>query len=1143
MRGFTLAACCTAIIALSLAIGPDVRAIDVVDEGCPKTSDTTDHEGTTLQTFAASGSGGVVYDGGDHSLKLNKEGGIFSSRFFGATGTPQYICSADFDKDGWNDFAAATADGRSFGFYRNLTFQNLVLYPPDWTNPAYVLPPKFGLLGGAYFYTAATASNGGGAAACGDFNKDGNQDFAVVLEDGDNGGPATFARMFLGNGNGTFQTPYNLSTNWANDFADIKWDGNMVATDYNGDGKLDLLFGAYDAGGGFVRVFLNDGTSSPKFAPSSFLVQSAGLGTYGVQAIAWVDLTGDGRRDLAIAGKSATKIKIYPGLAGGGVSGTAQQVNSITGEAMLMGADFSLDGKNDLIMATDGNGGQVYYYKNNGSATPFSDGVNQILTETFADFDTGFLFNYDNDPDGSMDLMLADGNGAGYATFANRVLATYVACGDIASGVLDLGDLSDEEMVVTAARISPSMVVPAGTSVTFYLSNEDPADWQQAAPCVDDATDYCVSFPHPVGRSVRWKATMCANSDRTITPTITEIEVNYDYTLAEEHFRGGVVVDDGVAYVGAFRQPGDRGHFYAANAGLTEVYWDAGVKLDATDDSDRKMYTSSLDGTERLDFTSAATSNAKLRETLGVATAAQAQEVIAWQRSARFGIEGGGNVKTRLGAVETSTPAIISPPDRPLWYPYLSTQAKQEVDAFLQKHKHRPVLALFGSKDGPLHAVRNEPKDIEDTRNGTEAWAFIPAKVASRFVSDQASGTITSFVDGSPTLLDVRLSDNKLHTVALVAGGNGSSSVFALDVTDTVNPANGNVSGPKPLWHYLPGDELAGQGRAKPAAARVRIDGAERYLAILATGLSRDNPSPPYSKGRDVVAVDIATGQRMWRFRTACPVTSDPVVYETDDDAEPGDPELDGYVDRMVLADACGYVYKLDPGVSLPGDGATDGWIDSSTLGVIATGSTDAAGHAVKALFSTRYTSGAIGGERPIAGTIGTRTDTTGRVVLFFGTGGLESYDPAQRNEFYAIYADNGAVRNKLVGDCTGGRCEKFYGGVVVSTDQVLLTRAMDPPIGTDTCEMGSSEVTGVDLDDLSLELAVTTGSATVSALFGHGGAVYFTTLAGDLVRVGTPIASEAGGESGGDDDDGDGGDDDQSTSRALGILGWRQVL
>jgi hypothetical protein len=329
----------------------------------------------------------------------------------------------------------------------------------------------------------------------------------------------------------------------------------------------------------------------------------------------------------------------------------------------------------------------------------------------------------------------------------------------------------------------------------------------------------------------------------------------------------------------------------------------------------------------------------------------------------------------------------------------------------------------------------------------------------------------------------------------------------------------------------------------------VRIGGAEKYIAILATGLARDNPSAPYSKGRDVVAVDIATGQRVWRFRAACPVTSDPVVFETDDDTEPGGPKLDGYADRLVLADACGHVYKLDPAVSLPGSGAGDGWLDSGALGAISTGTSDPGGQAVEALFSTRYSDGAVGGERPIVGTIGARNDATGRVVLFFGTGGLESYDPAQRNEFYAVYADTGAIRNKLVGDCTGGRCEKFYGGVVVSTDQVLLTRAMDPPIGTETCELGASEVTGVDLDELTVQLTVTSGAASVSALFGHAGAVYFTTLAGDMVRVGTPVAPEAGGEGGDGNGNGGGtgggGDDTGSgtITGPLGVLSWRQLL
>ncbi|HTE51856.1 MAG TPA: hypothetical protein VK698_13470, partial [Kofleriaceae bacterium] len=96
------------------------------------------------------------------------------------------------------------------------------------------------------------------------------------------------------------------------------------------------------------------------------------------------------------------------------------------------------------------------------------------------------------------------------------------------------------------------------------------------------------------------------------------------------------------------------------------------------------------------------------------------------------------------------------------------------------------------------------------------------------------------------------------------------------------------------------------------------------------------------------------------------------------------------------------------------------------------------------------------------------------------------------------------------------------------------------------------SEVTGVDIDDLTTQLHITTSSATVSALFGHAGAIYFTTLGGDLVRVGVPTAADAGGESGatgghggdgGDNGDGDGDGGDGTSLSPLGIVGWRQVL
>jgi hypothetical protein len=1154
---------------LCLAIRPGVSSVSAVDDGCPVTSSETEHQGTTLQGFAGSGVSGVIYDGNDQNLKLNKQGGVFKAATIGITDNHNVSCSADFDGDSWTDLVVGQSHNNYIYFYKNRTVDNPA---PDWADPSAIRTPKFVRITTVHPASATGTQHAG--MVCGDFNGDARQDF-LYYKAASETLPPSIQRMYLGNGDGTFQAPYAPMIDPLLLPIFNQTSTNAFAYDYNKDGWLDVIYGgkkAVAANTGTIVALLNNCPTAwaqgatcgaqPQFTAAD-IITGKNFGAKGINALAGADFTGDGLLDLLAGSPSqCSNFSLWPGLPGGGFAAVAQSVPSVGGASTLAAADFSLDGKPDMVWGRDGHncttqGGKAYYYTNNGSSTPFSGGFTTQLSEynvavpgtgvAMTDYDLGTTLDYDHDPDGTIDAIIADGNDSGqYLLFANRVVGQYVACGDVASGILDLGPLEDSEMVVTGARMHPTANLPSDTSIKYFLSNEDPANWQLASACADDPDDYCVSFPSTSGRSIRWKATMCSNELRSQTPTLSDVTINFDYTPAKEHFRGGVVVDDGVAYVGAFKQPGDRGHFYAANAGLTEIYWDAGPKLDAMIDSARRVYTAAVGGASRLDFTSAATSQALLQTALGVASAAQADAVVTWQRSARFGIAGGPLSKTRLGAVQTSTPAVISPPTRPSWYQYLTTQEKQEVDVFVEVHKSRPVLALFGSKDGPLHAILNQPSDIQNAANGVEKWAFLPSKVTSRLLSDKTGGVVSAFVDGSPTLADVKLADGRMHTVAVVSGGVGSGAVFALDVTDTVSAA-GVVSGPLPLWELLPGEELAGLGTSKPAIARVKIDGAEKFIAILATGYSNDNVSPPYEKGRDVWAVDLTTGARMWRFRTACPVTADPVVLETDDDLEPSAPAIDGYVDRLVLADACGFVYKLDPAVSLPGALATDGWLDSTALGAVATGTTDAKGRAVKALFSTALTSGALGEERPIAGTLGTRADSSGRVILFFGTGGLESYDPTKQNEFYAVYADTGVIRNKLTGTCTNNKCEKFYGGVAVSAEQVLLTRSTDPTVGTGLCELGSSEVMGVDLDDLTTQLTIATTSSTVSSLFGHAGAIYFTTLGGDMVRVGTPGAADAGGESAtgghGGDGGGDGGDDDGNSSMPLGIVGWRQVL
>jgi hypothetical protein len=406
---------------------------------------------------------------------------------------------------------------------------------------------------------------------------------------------------------------------------------------------------------------------------------------------------------------------------------------------------------------------------------------------------------------------------------------------------------------------------------------------------------------------------------------------------------------------------------------------------------------------------------------------------------------------------------------------------------------------------------------------------------------------VSAYPDGSPTLADYRRTDGNFATAAIVGAGNGGKSIMALDVTRTVDPSNGSIIGPTPLWTATPGDGDAGQGHAKPAVARVLVGGAERYFVIAATGVAHDNPAAPWSKGRVVAAYDLATGENVWQFRAACPITSDISVFETDDDLEPGAPSFNGYADRAVFADACGNVYKLDPAKDL--NGAVN---DNTGLGTILADTNS--GVPQMALFSTQTTSGALGAQSPITGTLAVRTDASTRVAIFFGTGGLESHAVTAQNEFYAVYADNGEIRSKMAGSCVGNSCEKFYGGVVVTPEQVILTRTRDPAVGTGTCDVGSTVVQALQLNENAAtgefeeDFSQSLSSAVMGALYGDAGALYFATLSGDISRIGTPRAASAGGDSTSGTPPpqfGEGNETGTGTvgnADALALLGWRQV-
>jgi hypothetical protein len=179
---------------------------------------------------------------------------------------------------------------------------------------------------GAPIQTPLAGEVYGTGVAIGDFNGDGKLD--VVYTDYPPGIPGTFVATLLGDGDGTFKTGPTLLVNQPYE---------LFSADFNGDGKLDVVVLTY-YGSIIVLLGNGDGSFTQGFTTSA--------SPYGIKV---GDFNGDGKPDIAYI-SSSTSIDVL--LNHGDGTFTKSPLNTVaTAPIGLVAADFNGDGKLDLIVS------------------------------------------------------------------------------------------------------------------------------------------------------------------------------------------------------------------------------------------------------------------------------------------------------------------------------------------------------------------------------------------------------------------------------------------------------------------------------------------------------------------------------------------------------------------------------------------------------------------------------------------------------------------------------------------------------------------------------------------------------------------------------------------------------------------------
>jgi sugar lactone lactonase YvrE len=221
----------------------------------------------------------------------------------------------------------------------------------SFANTVLATAPLGSAVTGTGWSISQTPSSGGNLVSevAGDFNGDGIPDLAFLWGSGTSGLGSYSVTIFFGAGNGTFTMGPTVA------LTSIQFVSCMTAGDFNGDGKTDLaILNSNGYSTTYVTAILSNGDGTLAAPQTSQVFNQGAIGGDVIpECMVASDFNGDGKMDLAVAGGvvASGEVTVLLGKNDGTFTSMGMSYGSNSSFNAIATGDFNGDGIPDLVVS------------------------------------------------------------------------------------------------------------------------------------------------------------------------------------------------------------------------------------------------------------------------------------------------------------------------------------------------------------------------------------------------------------------------------------------------------------------------------------------------------------------------------------------------------------------------------------------------------------------------------------------------------------------------------------------------------------------------------------------------------------------------------------------------------------------------